>query len=788
MRWMIGIVVVLAALAGLLAGGSYLALRGSLAALDGELAFQELRGRATVERDALGVVTISAQNRADAAFATGFVHAQERFFQMDLQRRASAGEMAALFGPAAVEFDRQRRVHGFRGRARAIVGQMPDDIAAIYGAYTDGVNAGLAALDARPFEYFLLRARPAPWEPEDIVLTVFNMWFELTDSTARRDSELGLLRELLPPEVFRWLIQFGTDWDAPLQGPVMPPAPLPSADQFDLRGLDPGLFTTQRAIDPDKSPPAPGSNSWVVSGARTAHGAALLAGDMHLGHDVPNIWFRARVIVEPEGLDVTGVMLSGAPFVVAGSNRHVAWAFTNSYGDWEDLVVIETDPGDEQRYRAPGGCTPFEKRIETIHVRGGRETQAVFHDTVWGPVVDTDYRGRQRALHWMAHQPAATNHHIAYMERVRSVGEALSLANRIGAPPQNFVAADRDGHIGWTIMGLIPQRDGVDPLLPESWADGRGWSGWTAPAAYPRIVDPPGGALWTANARTVDGPWLAMLGFGDHPLGARPKQIRDRLLASDRLTLGDMRAIQLDDRALFLTRWQQLLMEVLTDEALSGHAGRRELRDLAAGWGARAGVDSAGYRLVRGFRNATVDAVTRALLAPVRAEVPGFELTTHSQLERPVWQVLSEQPAHLLDPRFAGRDALLLSIVDELIEYYGRFDGTLADRTWGERNTLAMAHPIANVVPTLAPFLNMPAQALPGDAWLPRVQAAAFGASQRMALSPGREEEGYFHMPGGQSGHPLSPFYSAGHADWATGRAAPFLPGAPRHTLVLTPN
>ena len=788
MRWLIGIVAMLLALAILVASGSYLALRGSLATLDGELQYAELDDRVTVERDALGVVTIDAQNRVDAAFATGFVHAQERYFQMDLQRRASAGELSALFGAAALDFDRQRRLHGFRTRARAMIAQLPDDAAMLYEAYTAGVNAGLGALDARPFEYFLLREEPAPWRTEDIVLTVFNMWFELTDSTARRESELGLLRELLAPEVARWLIQDGTGWDAPLRGPVVPPAPLLPAEVFDLRRLDPDLFAARRSVDPDRSRAVPGSNNWAVSGSRTADGRALLAGDMHLGHDVPNIWFRARVIVAPDDLDVTGVMLAGTPFVVAGSNRHVAWAFTNSYGDWEDLVVIEADPGDPRRYRTPDGWEPLRKRIETIEIRGEADVEAVYDDTIWGPVIDTDYRGRRRALHWMAHEQAATNHYLAHLERVRSVGEALDVANRIGAPPQNFVAADRDGRIGWTIMGLIPRRVGIDPLLPASWADGGGWSGWFAPAAYPRIVDPPQGALWTANARTVDGPWLAMLGSGNHPLGARPRQIRDRLLASERLTLEDMRAIQLDDRALFLSRWQELLLDVLTDEAVGGHAGRGSLRDLAREWGGRAAVDSAGYRLVRAFRNETVDALTHALLAPVRAEVPGFGLTGHSQLERPVWQVLTERPAHLMDPRFESRDAFLLSIVDGLIEYYGRFDGTLAERTWGERNTLDMAHPLAGVLPALVPYLNMPAQALPGDSKMPRVQSAGFGASQRMALSPGREEQGYFHMPGGQSGHPLSPFYSAGHDDWAEGRPAPFLPGEPRHTLVLRPN
>lgn len=764
----------------------YAILRGSLAQLDGELEVGGLIAPLSIERDQLGVVTIDAANRRDAAFAAGFVHAQERLFQMDLQRRASAGELAALLGPVAVDFDRQRRLHGFRRRARAMVLRLSPQVAELYRAYADGVNTGVAALAAWPFEYWLLQSRPEPWLPEDTLLTVFNMWFELNDETARRESQLALLRDHLPAAVYDWLVQSGTDWDAPLLGGPVPPVPMPAPGDYDLRNSERAVAGPARGrVGP--SAPQPGSNNWAVAGSRTADGAAILAGDMHLGLAVPNIWFRARIRIAAEDLDLNGVMLSGTPFVVAGSNGHIAWSYTNSYGDWEDLVVVESDASDQRRYRTPQGWLRLDARSETIEVRGGAPVTLDFDDTIWGPLLDVAADGERRALHWLAHNEHATNSELIRLETARNVDDAIAIANRIGAPPQNFVVADRFGRIGWTIMGRIPRRGDDDPLYPESWADSGGWQGFVVPADYPRITDPAEGILWTANARTVDGAWLELIGEGNYAAGARAGQIRDRLRDSSGLTIGDMLDIQLDDRALFLSRWRQLLLDTLGETALSGHPERAALRRQVQQWQARASVDSVGYRLVRAFRDTTIDAALTPLLAPVLEHDPQFRLLSHGQLERPVWEWLQRRPPHLLDPRYSGYEEFLLRQVDEVINYFAGFDGPLSGRTWGERNASRINHPLSRGLPWLAQWLDMPVRPLPGDEHMPRVQGPDFGASQRMAVSPGQEQHGYLHMPGGQSGHPLSPFYGAGHEDWAEGRPGSFLPGPARHRLTLRP-
>jgi penicillin amidase len=555
------------------------------------------------------------------------------------------------------------------------------------------------------------------------------------------------------------------------------------------------LRTRKAARDPAPrgaatDPGAPGSNGWAVAGSHTAHGGAILADDMHLALRVPNIWYRASLAWADgnAGRRVTGVTLPGVPLVVAGSNGRVAWGFTNSYGDWQDLVELEVDAADPGRYRAPGGPRPFERATEVLKVKGGPDEALEVLSTIWGPVVDRDPRGRPRALAWTAHHPEAVNMELASLETAASLEEALDAANRSGIPPQNLVCADAGGRIGWTIAGVIPRRLGFDGLLPGSWADGtRRWDGWRAPAEAPRIVDPPSGRVWTANARVVDGAALALLGDGGYALGARARQIRDDLLSRERVSERDMLAIQLDDRALFLERWRDLLLRTLSPGAVAGDARRAEARRLVEDWGGRAAAGSAGYRLVRDFRLRATALALAPFASEARAKDPRFDPGELRQAEAAAWRLVSERPAHLLNPRYPGWEALLLAALDGALADLPGGGKDLAARTWGERNTAVIRHPLSRAIPLLGGLLDMPAEPLPGDRDMPRVQAPDFGASERMAVSPGREAEGLFHMPGGQSGHPLSPWYRAGHAAWARGEPAPFLPGPRRHLLELVP-
>jgi penicillin amidase len=375
------------------------------------------------------------------------------------------------------------------------------------------------------------------------------------------------------------------------------------------------------------------------------------------------------------------------------------------------------------------------------------------------------------------------------LEAERDLDRALALARRAGTPPQNFVAADASGRIGWTILGRIPRRLGFDGRVPTSWADrSRRWEGWLDSGEVPQIVDPPSGRLWTANARAVDGDMLAKLGDGGYDAGARARQIRDSLLALPKATPRDLLAIQLDDRALFLERWRKLLLAVLSHDALRDDPRRRELRRIVEeGWTGRASIDSAAYRLVRGYRDFLREEVLGALTTRCREADDGFNPRLTRQAEGPLWRLITERPLHLLDPRYKTWDEQLLAAVDTTLDYYEAIGPALSDRTWGERNTTRIQHPLSAAVPFLDRWLDVPGRRLPGDENMPRVQGATFGASQRLVVSPGREEAGFFHMPVGQSGNPLSRFYLEGHEAWEEGRPTPFLSGPPVHRLELVP-
>jgi penicillin amidase len=486
---------------------------------------------------------------------------------------------------------------------------------------------------------------------------------------------------------------------------------------------------------------------------------------------------------------VVGVTAPGTLAVVVGSNTRLAWGFTNSQGDWSDLVIVEVDPNDPERYRTPGGWMEIEHVSETIQVRGSEPLNLDVAETIWGPIIDHDSRDRPRALRWIAHDPGGANLALMQLEHASTVEEAIEVANQTGIPPQNFVCADAGGSIGWTIVGRIPRRTGFSGRVPTSWAGGdRGWDGWMEPEHYPRIIDPPNGLIWTANARVVGGAMLEIIGDGGYDLGARARQIRDDLLALESPDERAMLAVQLDDRALFLDRWRGFLLDLLDEEALQGHPEREAFRDLVeATWTGRASIESAAYPFVRAFRSFAFERVYGWLTAPCREADEDFSIHRLQQEEGPLWRLVMERPAHLLEPGARSWREVLLEVVDSTIDYYADFDGELSDRSWGERNTLTMRHPLSRAVPALSRWLDMPRSQLPGDSNMPRVQSPGWGASERLAVSPGREEEGYFHMPGGQSGHPLSPFYRAGHDAWVEGESTPLLPGPAKHTLTLVP-
>jgi len=764
-----------------------LMLRASLPDVEGDVTASGLSASASIARDADGIPVITASNREDLAFATGYAHAQDRFFQMDMIRRQAAGELSEIVGAAALDMDKRNRFHRFRSKAQAVIAMADNKDRAIIEAYSKGVNAGLASLSARPFEYFVLGARPQPWRPEDSVLAVYAMYMQLNDSRASKEIRRGLAHRVLPGAVYNWLYPQGTPWDAPLMGGPRDVADIPGPSVYSIRGV-PDIAAPAREVG---RYPLRGSNNWAVSGALTGNGRAIVANDMHLGLSAPNIYYQARLVIDgADGIDVTGVTLPGAPFVIAGSNTRIAWGYTNSYGDWTDAVVLQPGATDDT-YKTPDGEQKFTIVRETINVKDGDPVEYRVRETVWGPVLDdVDYPGGEVVVSWIAHKPEGVNLRLLDLEKAESVLAALDIANTMAMPPQNFVTGDAGGNIGWTIAGKIPVKIGFDPMLPADWSEQHGWQGWLDSNEYPRLINPESGRIWTANARVTDAEALAIIGDGGYDFGARARQIREGLFARNTFTPGDMLELQYDDRALFLTRWRDLLLKLLDGAAIADDSGLVEYRDLVRNWVPRAAPGSTGYRLVRAFRLEVEKRVFNALMAPARAAYgEDVSLRRSNQFEAPLWKLVTEQPLHMLPSNYVNWNELMLAAVHTNIEYFHeKFSGPLSERTWGEINTARIRHPLSRSIPLLGDYLDMPAVPLSGDLDMPKAQGPSFGASERFAIAPGDEANSLLHMPTGQSGHPLSPYYRRGHEDWVAGRPSPLLPGAAVHTLTLNPD
>lgn len=784
-RWLLRTISLLALLACAAALAAWLALRGSLPALEGERRLPGLSHPATVTRDALGVVTVDVADGSDAARALGYVHAQERFFEMDLMRRVAAGELAAVFGQAALETDRRHRLHRFRARVRAELDAATGDELALLDAYAAGVNAGLADRRARPWPYLLLRQSPAPWLPEDSLLVALSMYLDLQGGTNESELARWRMEQHLPPALRALLDHDGSRWDAPLQGDPRGDAALPDASLVDLRRLPaPG-----RPGDPTlDEPTTPGSNNFAVAGALTADGRAILANDMHLGLRAPNLWFRARLrypdAAAPGGrADVQGFTLPGLPAVIVGSNGHVAWGYTNSYTDQMDWQLVTPCRQDA----APSGCTPVRRHVETIAVAGQASQQLEVEETAWGPLAEHNGDGTALALRWTAHLPGAVNLGLLELARAADLDQALASADRTAVPAQNLLLVDRHGAIAWRILGPLPERADAclahepEPATPDTCPPWSLSTGKSPVLRSPELV-----RAWTANARVVDGQWLSRLGDGGYALATRAWQIQRLLPTAGTVDESDLLAIQLDDRSPLMAQWSQLLHERAANAGDS--SALAALSAAMAGPANRATTDSVAYRIARAWRNAVHARIADGLTAPARAALgDDFVMPDLPQLEGVAWPLVNERPQHLLPRSFESWDALFEDAAREVRDRLQQ-TGPLQARSWGETNRAHICHPLAAALPSLlGRRLCMPDDPLPGGHDTVRVQAPAFGASQRMVVAPGHEAQGIIHMPGGQSGHPLSPFWGAGHDDWVQGRPSPFLPGPARYTLQLTP-
>jgi penicillin amidase len=755
-------------------------LRASLPLLDGDVALAGLSAKATLEIDPLGIPRITAATRQDAFLILGYATARDRLFQLDLMRRSSSGRLAEVLGPKLLEKDRWHRVVGFSQVAAAILPLLDAEQRAVLDAYRDGVNLAIAQYSILPFEFLLLGYKPEPWRSEDSLLVILRM-YEMLSWSGDEERMATLLRAALPVSVVRFLtpsLDRSTAALLGLQEEYEANRRLPLEDLKALRPLALARGLAQPA------PPEFGSNAWVIGPTKTRANVAMLANDTHLQLALPNIWYRAELRYGDTRL--IGLTIPGIPSLVIGTNEYIAWGFTNVQGDFSDLVTLAIDPADADQYLTPDGYERIQDRRETIRVRGQADDAMTVRTTRWGPILPQTLDGRPLALRWIALDPGATNLRLIDLDQIRSVQDALPVLNRVGAPPQNAMIADRAGNIGWTYMGKVPRRVGFSGLFSESWADGtRRWDGYVLPEDLPRAINPPEGALVTANQRTyAQSPFVVGSNFSS---GQRAFRIVQRLRELASVDESDMLKLQTDTEAAYYAYYHELALRLL-----DGEPGRRHapLREYLAAWDGQAAASSLAFPVLMEFRTALIDRVFSPLLHGCRARDEQF-IYAWRTVDVPLQALLDARIPELLpDPkRYANWDAFLTDI---LIETADRLAGasasdSLATLAWGSINTVDIAHPFALIAPGLRSLLAMPQVALSGCSQCVRVSSPRNGVSERLVVAPGRASDGVLHMPGGQSGHPLSPHFSDQQSAWVDGTPLPLTLRTVAHRLNLFP-
>jgi penicillin G amidase len=770
-------------------GYAVMTIRASLPMLGGEVSVNGLHEPVTVTSDAYGIPTITAGSRADAIRTLGYVTARDRLFQMDLLRRSGAGRLAEVLGETMRKTDLRQRTFGFSGTAGSIATRLPQDQRDVLEAYTAGVNDYLTQMKTPPFEFVLLGYKPDRWKVEDSLLILLGI-FDMLSETDEEERMRTVMEQTLPPEVVTFLVPETDPYTDSLLGRKSLPSP---GATIPVRAL----ASLRRPVDQIQARKTSmvrfgrtglGSNGWAVHGTKTADGRSILANDMHLDMAIPNIWYRVQLRYEQ--IEIMGVAIPGIPVIAAGTNGFVAWGVTNVEGDFLDLVRLEVNPADSTEYRTPGGWKRFTSRRELIKVKDAPDSEVEIKDTIWGPVLQTPLLETPVAVHWTALDPEAVDLGQLNMDRVRSVGEAIAVMNHAGGPANNVILADRDGHIAWTYTGKIPVRRGFDGSVSVSWADDRsGWTGYVSPEALPGIVDPPSGFVVSANQRMLDtsSPYVVGHSFAN---GYRAFRISQQLEAMPIITEQQLFDLQLDSTSQFYEFYRQLARELLTEREVGHNASLMTARHAFEAWNGKADADSRGFALVVRFREVLSRSVFTPFLSSCQERDAQFSYS--GDLDTPLRQLLATQIPELNpDPdHFSNWSEFLLNAVEQSVRELEEDHPSVSvsELTWGQLNRVKMEHPLGGALPGLGYILNMPDEPASGCGQCIRVMQDGLGASQRLVVSPGHQHEGILHMPGGQSGHPLSPYYRDQQRYWSHGMPLPFLAGTPVHTLMLAPH
>jgi penicillin amidase len=721
-----------------------------------------------VEMDADGVPRIHAQTELDAAAALGFVHARDRMFQMDLMRRAISGELSELFGADALPVDKWMRTLGLRGRAVADLPALPHETRAVLEAYARGVNAWIARAGRLSAPEFVVFGTPRPWTPVDSLLWGKTMSLYLSGNWRTERARLLLDAHFTPAEID----ELWPDAHSPGH---------PEAARHDpaLEGVAARLAKLVPEFPAPFTLPDHASNAWAVDGSHTAAGAPLLAGDPHLGFGFPSIWYMAR-IETPQGV-LAGATAPGVPFLVLGHNGHIAWSFTTTGADTQDLFA-ETPVGDGQ-YQTPDGPKPFTTREERIRVRGADDVVLTVRETRHGPVISDLVAAKGPVLALAATELQAGDtaaEGLFALNHAQTVAQAGEAAAQITSPVQNMMVADAKT-IGLFVTGRVPIRAAGDGSRVSPGADGsHDWTGFASGAQLPRIVSPPSGRLVNANDRVAppDFPvFLARDWFDDD----RARRIRELLAPSDRHTAQDFARIQSDVVSLAARELLPLLHDAPTEG--SAHAALA----LLAGWDGTESRDAPQPLIFEAWMQHFTNDLLDKIGVPHEAR---SAVAAWSQLVR---HALSPAGAH-----WCGGDCKPLlgqSLGEAVADLSARFGADPTTWRWGAAHQAVFEHPVLRLLPGLGELtegridVSGANDTIDASGVAQGSLEAIHGPEFRGVYDLANLDASLFMMAPGQSGNPFSRLGRAFIERWRDGGTVMLGPQAADIAthIVLTP-
>lgn len=737
---------------------------GSLPKHDGTIRLAGLEAPVTIRRDEHAVPYIEARSEADGYFALGFVHAQDRLWQMEQRRRIAQGRLAELVGAPALEIDRLMRLLRVHALAERSLDALKPDHRALVAAYTAGVNAYLGSNGRLlPPEFWLLWHRPEPWTDADSVAWVKLMALDLAGNWRRELLRARLVRAL-PPELYADLFPFE----------VAPSDVTLSRAREALLGID------LEALAQLLGPPAPtghGSNAWVVAGERSTTGAPLLANDPHLSFIAPGTWYLAGLRT-PE-IEVVGATLPGMPVFVLGRTDRFAWGMTNTGSDVQDLVVEELVGTGPAATRTPDGTAPVVAHESVIRCRFCDDEPFVARWSINGPLLSdlvgaaaaAAGPGRALALRWSALEPEdtplAAGFDVPHATSWETFDEAF---RRFTNPQQNVFYADTDGRIGLVVAGKVPIRRSGDGTLPVmGWERDGAWSGFVPYEDLPRRVDPPAGFLANANNAVADASYPHLLSRRwDAPW--RYRRIVDRLDAQPH-DVASFEAMQRDVRS---GAAAALLPSFLQAAPVAGEAAAwlHRLRD----WDREASTSA---------REQTVFAAWYAALPEhLYADELGAAFAAYGR-DRPLFieHALNRAPAWCDDVTTVDMEDCPLILARALATGLDRLEAALGpegpDWAWGRQHPLIFEH---GLLSRLGPLRRLAEIRLAGGGDETTLNAASYALSAEPPLFPSYHGASYrqvvdladmrrsrFAAPMGQVGHPASRHYRDLQEPWAEG-------------------